>query len=413
MKRALKQVLIVVFSVFVVAYTVMQLFLSKGDKAETEHAFYSVVNDVIETSAYIFRDEKAVMQSGGGNCSYSVSNGEKVHLGQQLCVTYRDSDEAGVQRKINELNRRINLLGKSDVGGEALSADLPGINAGISECLLEIGRDVAAGDLFAAANRQDELLVQMNRRLAAVSGSGDYFKGHLRELEREKQRLESSLCGVSVVTNASASGYFYTAADGYERAFSVSLLDSVTAREFRRLVDSKPDGEILKNAVGKIVCGSKWYIAFVGNQRDEANFVRGRKYGVVFPYSADTEIQMSYEGAGGDVKDGETVLVFGTNTLPRGFNFTRKQQVKVVKKTMQGLKVRTAALVTRGGETGVYSLSSGRVVFKTAEVLCEDGGFYLVRLPNENNRSERSATKLSLHDAVLIGGKNIYVGKVM
>lgn len=413
MKQILKQIFTIVCSVFVVAYTIMQLSLTASDTVDTEHAFYSVVNETLSTSAYVFRDETVVTQNGGGTHSYSAENGEKVHIGQQLCVTYQTSDEAGVQETINSINNKIDMLNKSSVGSGSFSTDLTRINSSIGEYMMDIQRDVAAGDLAAAARLQDELLIQMNRRQATVADSADYFGSRITELSQKKAMLESSLSGVKVTTMASTAGYFYTAADGYERTFNSLALGSITAQEFKKLIKTEPDEDIIENAVGKIASGSKWYIAFIATRRDAAYFAHGQKYSVLFSYAADREIKMTFEGTGGDTKGDEVVLIFSTNTLPNGFNFSRKQEVKVIKNTMQGLKIRTSALVNVDGETGVYSLSSGRVVFKTAEVLCESGGFYLVKLPNEKNKSERSATKLSLHDTVLIGGKNLYVGKVL
>ncbi len=413
MKRILKQVLTVVCSVFIIAYTVMQLSLSRSDAIEVEHAFYSVVNDAVEASAYIFRDEQVVMQSGGGTRSYSVENGEKVHTGEELCVTYRDSADAGVQETINEIDKRIDLLNRSSVGSGSFSTDISRINENINDYMLSIQRSVAEGDLAAAGRAGDELLVQMNRRQAAVADSGDLFGPVISELQQRKASLEASLHGAKVTTTASAPGYFYTAADGYEGTFTAAALDSLTAESFGALIESEPGSGILQNAVGKIASDSKWYIAFTAPRRESAYFEEGSKYSVIFSYSDGAEIPMTYEGISGDSSGDEVVLVFGTNTLRSGFAFTRKQEVKVIKSTLEGLKIRTSALVNVNGETGVYSLSSGRVVFKTAEVLCENGGFYLVKLPNEENRSERSATKLSLHDTVLIGGKNLYAGKVV
>lgn len=413
MKRILKQVLTIACSVFVIAYAVMQLSLTANDTVETEHAFYSVVDEVISATAYVFRDETVVMQNGGGTVSYSVENGEKVHVGQELCVNYQSSDEAGAQETINRLNAKIDLLNKSSIGSASFSTDLSKINGDISSYMLSIQKSVANGDLSAAARVQDELLIQMNRRQATVADSKDYFGAQISALTQKKNMLEETLSGVKIVTNATAAGYFYSAADGYEKTFVPSALDSITAGEFEELIKTNPDESILNGSVGKIAESSKWYLAFVTTRREAAFFTEGNKYDVAFTYSSGKELQMRYEGTRGDTKDDEVVLVFSTGSLVNGINLTRKQEVKVIKNTMQGLKVRTSAIVNVDGQTGVYSLSTGRVVFKTAEIICESGGFYLVKLPNENNRSERSATKVSLHDAVLIGGKNLYVGKVL
>ena len=391
----------------------MQLSLSASTDVSTEHAFYSVVNDTIKANAYIFRDETVVMQSGGGTRSYSVANGEKVKISTELCVSYQDGDEAVIQENINQLDRKINLLNQSNIETSSYSTDLAKVNGTISDYMLSIQRSVANGDLAAAERVKDDLLVQMNRRLAIVSDDKNYFGSRISALKRQKTELQSQLGGVKVITTSPAAGYFYTGADGYENAFSEKALETLDVAGFKKLISQKPSEAVLKNAVGKISRSSKWYIAFIGVRRDSAFFDDGEKVRVLFPYNDNREIEMRFERAVGDTKSEEVVFVFSTNRLPANFNFTRMQEVQVIKNTVQGLKIRTTALRDEDGQDGVYVLSSGRVMFKTVKVLCETGGFYVVELPNPKNRSERSSTKLSLHDTVITGGKNLYVGKVL
>lgn len=413
MKRVLKQIVTIICSVFAVVYTVMQLSLSADTDISTEHAFYSVVNDTIKANAYIFRDETVVMQSGGGTRSYSVANGEKVKINTELCVTYQDGEEALIQENINRLQHKIDLLTKSNIETSSYSTDLAKVNGAISEYMLRMQRSVASGDLAAAERVKDELLLQMNRRLAIVSDDKNYFGSRISALKRQSTELQSQLSGVKVTTSSPAAGYFYTGADGYENVFSVKALETLDVAGFKQLVNQKPSETVLNNAVGKISRSSKWYIAFLGTRRDSAYFEEGAAVKVVFPYNDNSEIEMYFERAMGDTKSEEVVFVFSTNVLPGNFNFTRMQEVNVIKNTIQGLKIRTTALRNENGETGVYVLSSGRVMFKTAKLLSETGGFYIVELPNPKDRSERSSTKLSLHDTVITGGKNLYVGKVL
>lgn len=413
MKRVLKQIFTIVCSVFAVVYTIMQLSLTADTGISTEHAFYSVVNDTITANAYIFRDETVVMQSGGGTRSYSVTNGEKVKISTTLCVTYQDGDEAVIQENINRLERKIDLLTRSNIETGSYSTDLAKVNGTIGEYMLRMQKNVADGDLAAADRVKDDLLLQMNRRLAIVSDDKNYFGSRISALKRQKAELESQLGGVKVTTTSPVAGYFYTGADGYENAFSEKALGMLDVAGFKKLIGQKPSETVLSGAVGKIARSSKWYIAFLGTRRDSAYFEEGEGVTVVFPYNDNREIEMRFERVMGDTKSDEVVFVFSTNLLPNNFSFTRMQEVNVIKNTVRGLKIRTTALRNENGETGVYVLASGRVIFKTAEVLCETGGFYIVELPNPNDRSQRSSTKLSLHDTVITGGKNLYVGKVL
>ncbi|MBR6594674.1 MAG: hypothetical protein IKK83_05785 [Clostridia bacterium] len=409
MKHILKQALTAAVAVFIVFYAIMQLSLTAGDEIETEHAFYSVVEDAVNAEGYIFRDETVIMQSAIGTRSYMADNGERVHVGQSLCVTYQSSDEAGVQERINELNAQIDVL-KQSTGG--YFADLGKINESIADYMHKISVCVNQGDLQAAKRLEKSLLVQMNRRQATVEENGEYFTSRVSELEREKAVLEAGLSGVKVTTTASAAGYFYTETDGYEGSFSAAALENMTLDGFKQLITTGPNHNLTANAVGKIADSSKWYVAFTCGRRQAVDFEEGKSYTVSFPYS-ETEIDMVLERSAGKNGSDEMMLIFSSHTLLTGFNFARKQDISVVKSTAEGLKVRISALRYENGEAGVYVLSGSRIKFKTAKVIRESGGFYLIELPDSSNKTVRSATRLSLHDLVILNGKNLYVGKVL
>jgi len=408
-KKAIKQLITAVISISVLVYAVFQLSLTVGTAIETENTFYSVVNDIINTEAYIFRDESLIIQSAEGAKSYLAENGEKVYLGQELCVTYQDYDEADTQERINEINNQLSVLEQSY---GSYFADLGSINENITESMMSILQSVSQGDLRAAKRFQNSLLIQMNRRQATVEENDDFFSNKISELKREKTALEGSLYGEKVSTGAPAAGYFYTEVDGYENLFSATALESMTLKDFKALTANGQQPAVMGNAIGKIAKTSKWYIAFVCQRREAAGFKKGQTYTVSFPYS-ETELEMTLERSSGSGESNEMLVVLSSHTLLSDFNFARRQEVNVIKTSVEGLKVRTTALRNEDGQTGVYVLSDNRVVFKTAEVLRENGGFYLVALPDSSNHTVRSATKLSLHDTVILGGKNLYVGKVI
>lgn len=409
MKRFLKQALTVLCGIFIVVYTVFQLSLTADDSVQTEHAFYSVVSEALTAEGYIFRDETVILQGSDGARSYSVDNGEKVALGQELCVIYEDTDQAEFQDRIRAINAQIEVLEKSSGG---YFSDLGKTNDSISDYMQRVQESVSRGDLKSAARLQESLLIQMNRRQATVEGDADYFSSDIAELKREKAELEAGLSGEPVYTNADRAGYFYTETDGYENIFTASVLESLTTDGFKELINTASDVNLVANSVGKIAESSKWYIAFLCTRRDASDFDEDQKYTVSFPYS-EADVEMTLERKTGKTGSEEVMLVFSSHSLLADFNFTRKQDVNVVKSVTEGLKVRSSALCNEDGVTGVYVLSAGTVVFKSAEVLMESGGFYLVALPDGSNASIRSATKLSLHDQVIISGKNLYVGKVL
>ncbi len=414
MKNFFKQLFTVICSVAVVAYVILQLSLTAGTEVEAEYAFYELLNETVEAQAYIFRDEIPLRQSVSGARSYLAFDGEKVAIAQPICTTYQNADDAAIQEQINDIDRQINILKKSNIITSSFSTDLAKTNAAINENMMAMQRAVADGDLQSASRYEDELLIQMNRREAIVADSKDYYGSRITTLEKQRYDLQSSLSGTGFTSVATTSGYFYYGVDGYEKIFTASALESITAGKLKELSETEPDTQLSSQCLGKLSPTSKWYIAFTSTKRVASNFEVGNKYKVIFPFSGDMEIEMTFDRTVSSVKEEEAVLVFSTHVLAEGFNFSRKQDVRVVSNAIQGLKIRTSALRYVDGKTGVYTLTATqKVLFKTVDVICESDGFYIVALPNPSDRTYRDLEKLSLNDVVIIGGKDLYEGKVL
>ncbi len=414
MKNFFKQLFTVICSVAVVAYVILQLSLTADTQVDTEYAFYEHINETVEAEAFIFRDEIPLRQSVSGARSYLAANGEKVSIAQPLCTTYENENDATLQEQINDIDRQINILKHSNIITSSFSTDLAKTNAAINENMMAMQRAVAAGDLQSAARYEDELLIQMNRREAIVADSKDFYGSRINDLERQRYQLKLSQSGTGFTSVATTSGYFYSDVDGYEKIFTVSALESITANKLKALSETVPDEALSADCLGKLSPTSKWYIAFTSTKRIASNFDEGEKYKVIFPFSDGLEIEMRFERTVSSVKEEEAVLVFSTHVLAEGFNFSRKQNVKVVHSSKEGLKIRTSTLRYVNGKTGVYTLSaSQKVVFKTVDIISESDGFYLVSLPDPTDRTYRDFEKLSLNDVVILGGKDLYEGKVL
>ena len=411
MKNTIKQLIIVVCSVLFICYAIMQLMLNVGDDVTIEYAAFTEVNDTVEVDAYIFRDETVISQNFRGTDCYMAKNGEKVHIGQPLCVTYSDSTAAGVQEEINLLNERIAVLEQSSTSLSAFSLDINKIDENISTGIVSIQRSVMAGELEKAGRAGNGLLIQMNRRQAAVS-SVDVFGSLAGEYKSRKAILEGSLSGTRITTTAPAAGYFYSEADGYESAFSARAVKNITISEFERLT-TQVSPLSTDNTVGKLADSSKWYLLFKYSKREAARFKTGSSVEIIFPYSSNRIVKMKLEKVISQTDKDEVLMVLSTYALPEGFNFTRMQQVELVKESFEGLRVRAEAMRKLDGVTGVYSLDGNVVKFKTVEIIYEDRGYYVVALPNKDNKAYVSPTALSLYDAVITEGKELYDGKVL
>ena len=65
------------------------------------------------------------------------------------------------------------------------------------------------------------------------------------------------------------------------------------------------------------------------------------------------------------------------------------------------------------GKTGVYTLDGNVVRFKETKVLYEDEGMYICEMPMLDGRPTVLKKQLSLYDAVVVSGRDLYEGKIL
>ena len=86
----------------------------------------------------------------------------------------------------------------------------------------------------------------------------------------------------------------------------------------------------------------------------------------------------------------------------------RKEKCKMLINTYSGLKVSNEALRISDGQTGVYVLIAKTIVFKPVTVLFSTDSFSIVE-PCKTV----SSRVLTHNDEVILGGKDLFDGKVV
>ncbi len=413
-KRFFAQFGTAILAVAVVAYMFLQLMLNVGTILDTEHAVYANITEKRELTAFLFRDESPIASSAEGTHCYLATDGEKVRAGEQVAITYSNPEDVKKQARISEIDARIEVLEQSSLSTGASTTNISMLDSKINELVLSIIRQADANEFDKVLREKEELLILMNRRQAIVQ-QGSY-DAELESLKHERKTLTESLSGASFVTYSPKSGYFYSDVDGYEKSFTIDRLEKLTAEEFEKLSETKADESIIKNSSGKIVIGSTWYIAVALDKRTAEGFRNGYSYPITFQYSNNTEINMTVERRMTRTDKDITVLIFSTRTMPEGFDYSRSQTVELPCDNHEGLRVSTSALRVKDGKTGVYAVVGSKVVFKETRVIYTYGSYSVCAIPqnplypNQKDIAYSSRSQLSLHDAVIIDGNEIYDG---
>lgn len=413
-KRFFAQFGTAIIAVSIVAYVFLQLMLNVSVSLSRETATYVNITDRTELEAFLFRDEYLIPSGATGTDCFLAEDGEKVRLGEEIVVTYSDPSDVEIQKRISEIDKRIDILTRSSLSTGASTTDITLIDKEINELILSIIRQVDKNDLDKVLREKEELLILMNRRQALTQA--DSYASELSSLHNERKSLSDRLSGTSYTVESPKSGYFYSTVDGYENDFTLDRLASLTGEEFERLSEASPDRSIISGSSGKIVLSSTWYIAVAIDKRTAETFRDGKSYPITFQYSNNTELDMKLERRITRTDKDMTVLVFSTKLMPEGFDYSRCQTVELPTDTHEGIRVSNSAIRMKDGEVGVYVVVGSKVVFKRTTVLYNYGSYSVCAIPknpaypNRHDIAYSSGTELSLHDSVIVNGEDIYDG---
>lgn len=407
-KNFLQQFLIGAVAIMIIAYMILQLKLSVGDLVTVQTVELASYEETFEVTGYIIRNEKVIGSSTNGEISYLVRDNQKVAADTRVLAVYSDVEDAKKQNQINALKNKIAILEKSS---SALSLDLNSIEDQINVLTLQSIQKIEANDLAGAIFNSGDLLILQNRK-QAIKGIVD-FATLKQALEHEVTYLENSMSGQKTIVKADRAGYFYSNVDGYESVFLPSALDNMSLENFDALVSSQPNLIVSNTAVGKIVYDSKWYFICKMDKRIVNSFSKGKAYEFDYLHTNNMRIPMVFNRAVIRTDSEEAIAIFHSQTMPEDFGFKREQPVNIVLKAYQGLEVPTDAIRRRGGENGVYIVKGNIVSFRKVEILFERRGSFICKLQDEENKAFVSQTHLSLYDMVIVGGKNMYHGKVL
>lgn len=426
-KKAIKNLCLFLIMVFIVVYAGFQILPSFSEKLKTETTLKVTVFDANVTNGYIFRDEEPVSGEGSNDrvVVTLVKDGERVSRGQHFANAYVAADYAEIQDLIDVIDDKISVLERSSVETNAYVTDLSKTDGEINDGFDRIYSAISDGNLSDVNAVENELLVNMNKRNLIINMNTGY-QAELNALNAQRRELESRISVYSDRITATSAGYYYGDTDGFERIFNPDLIDSLTHESFRRIINEEPEQDVASSNYGKIVKDFVWRVVCESDKAVAAKYVENKKYNLVFPSYSDDEMGLVLEKIIKSTSEDTVLLVFRGNTAPEGFNYSRSQQVNIISGEYSGYAVPKNAVRINNGVKGVYILNSDIVRFRRIEILSEDGDYYIVKIPkisdltaeesdsdNEVSSGENKYPYLSLYDNVVIGGKNLFDGKIV
>lgn len=405
-KNNLKTVLLI-FVLFVFAYFSYSIVSGlSADKYLTEKIVSSSHNDYYPLTGIALRDEEMVLsETARTNIDYKVSDGDRIAKNEVIasCSTVQLSEATDAE--INKISRRIDTLTAS-VGATVFN-DVRTMDKNIVKSLTEY-LSVCENEKYADALQASESVqVAMNKKDIKFSGNG-YYLSKIEENTSTKDALFTSNSARETEISSSVAGYFSSVFDGYETIRAADYAEP-TVSAFDDLMQIQPQ-TLPGNYIGKIQQGPEWkYLAAVESEYAEKYYV-GQKVNLEFEFiQSGKQILPFYIGYISPSVEGRSVIVFRCESLNAEIFSLRKNTAKIVQASYSGFKINASALhLDENGQSGVYVLSAHRILFKPVEILYTDENNVIVR-----SISVAGDLQLNTGDEIVVGGKNLYDGKIV
>ncbi len=411
---------IIMFILFagVVVYLAIYAAGRLVDPFSTAMAYQDVLDDSIEISGMVVRQEQVLAQ-GSSIMDILPKEGERVAAGETVAILYQNEQALEREQQLRALVQERNQLQYALSHGSSLG-DAAKLEGQIIDSILSLRADIAGGDLSNLESDALELRTQVLQREFTYSASSDSaaaLNETLLELEAQIAELESHSTSDTSSVRTPCSGLFSQLADGWESELTPNMLKSLTAEEFVSLSERKDPGA--EGSVGKLITGDIWYFVTVVDQKTAARLLPGHTITVAFSHDFTGEIRMTIERVG-DAEDAGCIVVLSSERQLKDVTLLRSQTVSLIFKRFTGVHVpkkavRLEAVINpeTGEETGeqivgVYTVTGRRAEFKRVEILREGGDYYLVA-PAEN-----VGTKiLRAGDEIIVTAAGLYDGKVV
>lgn len=397
MSVILKRLLTIAASVLLLAYVVYQGYLTFYHPMRTQKAQSSTVRDSVTVQLLMLHSDTVITGSAGaGVIDYTRGNGERVPKGGVIANVYASAQDAQKAAKLAAINAKIAKL--RQYGGTA-SGDVAALDSDIGSQMLSLADASSASGLESIEAAGDKLLDLLNRK-QVETGTVKDFTAVTAALT--KQAADLGTVNPTGTISSPVAGCFVSTTDGYENV-DVSSITSLSTSALQKLLSRKTSAQA--GAVGKVISGGEWYMAAKISKDDAVRIPKGASMTVRFPSSSQDDVPVTVRAVNKS-SDG-CALVLGCGSMTDKLAVMRRETAELVIDNVTGIKIDNDNIHIVGSDKGVYILRGNTVQFKKIVPVYSGNGFTVSGIDSADS------SRLQVYDSVIIGGDDLYDGKIV
>ncbi len=419
------RILGVAFTLLVLTYVSMLVYTSNFTMIETEEAEQFEINDYIEVNAIAVREEEYVQTSKDGILAYVLDDGEKVNAGGTVAKLFKTETDVNNWQQYNSINEELQLLKQMSNADNNMFVDLDTVDAQIRNNITSYKTEIQGNRYELARQSKLDLLQLFNERMVITGGSAN-FETRIAQLESELDAISVS-DGIGEVKSGK-SGVFVSSVDGYEKSISYDNVTSLMAGDMQSFVKKDPPS----TAVGKVITSLNWYLLCpVTSEQALAVSTGSGSVEVSIPKVISGTIPGTVVSVNQTSKTEDGLLVIKCDYMDGDLADIREEDITIKTNTYSGLKIKRTAIhedyITYyeydesgnviGGPyeekvQGVYVLSGRKLNFVQVNIIYSDKEFVICD-PDTTSSALLNGKTVSLHDEVVVQGKELHDGKII
>lgn len=403
MNQALKRVIILALSLFLVAYVVFQAYHAFGPTMTIEPVELVTTYHTVDTTGLVFRDEVVVGKEGDGYFFYTVADGNRVAKKGTIANVFPTLQDALGQQQLDLLDKEIELLESINAQGTSNRANLTSINRQIAENWLTLSVAAQSGVYGDLTETRSRLLSLLNKKQLTIGRETD-FNDRLASLRAQRAAVKTAFTPATSTVSAPVAGYFVSRTDGFETLLTTKGVTDLTTGQIRDYLAAEPT--VGGGHIGKVVGDYEWYLACVVPLEETALIKAGTSLSVRLPFVMNEAVPMKVVAINKSSDDTAAIILQCTH-MSGELSAIRKEQVELRLTSYNGLRIPDEAIhFNEQNEPGVFVQDGNYLSFRKIRVVYHNAkdGYSLC----ENTVK---SGYVQLHDRIVTKGDDLYDGK--
>jgi putative membrane fusion protein len=375
------------------------------------------LEDVIESSGIVIKDEEVYAASLDGSVTYYYDDGTKVKEGQLVADLNTDTNSAQINKQIEEVQTAIDLKKSNDNSAvaEAVSDET------LSSYETEIQASILSSNLDAMYN----IVGQVDNNSIETYSGGEYEQYDVDQLETMKKNLLGSVSTNKIPYYSGIAGIITYKIDGLEDVYKfqdvLNITPSGTKEQEYALSDKKQSETVTKDeSIYKIIRNFEYYIAATVDN-EKAKLFEENKYVKIRVLSDGSEHQVwGYIKKINYGSESSVLILYFDDYFYKIYD-KRYVNLQIITDIHDGLKISSVAMTEKDGLAGVYVEDASNIIkFFPVEILGQNGDVTIVsngEYSGENERriiniNDKSYSTIKTFDKVILEPDKVYEGQI-